>query len=139
VPVVVDRLPTTGGSVATPSQRVIVVVDDESSIRQYVRAVLEQYQEFQIVEAVNGQEGLAVVERLGTAVGLIITDIEMDPVDGLSMMRSVRQALPEIPVIFMSAYTGMPVGRNEPFLYKPFLPATLLAAVRKVLDCRTAS
>ena len=111
-----------------------LVVDDESSVRVYIRTILERNQ-FQVIEAENGQEAARVVQQLGDTVDVIVTDIYMPGGDGLTFASSVRESFPLLPIILVSGY-GDPPWKRFPstsfgFVPKPFLPATLLAAIAK--------
>jgi two-component system cell cycle sensor histidine kinase/response regulator CckA len=111
-----------------------LVVDDEPSVRAYMRTILERDQ-FQVIEAENGVQAAKTVQELGDAIDLIVTDIYMPGGDGLTFASSVRESFPLLPIILVSGY-GDPPWKRFPstsfgFVPKPFLPATLLAAVAK--------
>src|SRR5262245_51090070 len=83
----------------------ILVVEDEEAIRSCLRLALEAAG-YEVVEAANGQEGLAMYHQ--TAIGLVITDLEMPEMDGATMIEALRDAQAQIPVIVIS-------GRQEQF------------------------
>jgi DNA-binding NtrC family response regulator len=117
-----------------------LVVDDESSVRAYMRTILERDQ-FQVIEAKNGIEAAHTVQKLGDAIDLIVTDIYMPGGDGLTFASSVRESLPLLPIILLSGY-GDPPWKRFPstsfaFVPKPFLPATLLSAIAKANEMMT--
>jgi CheY-like chemotaxis protein len=76
------------------------------------------------------------VRRLYKAVDLLVSDIQMPKMDGLTLACSLRGEFPAIPVILVSGYCDIQqAGRLHAFEFvpKPFLPATLLQAVKKVM------
>jgi CheY-like chemotaxis protein len=114
------------------SPKLCLVVDDESSVRTFIRAILEDEQ-FQTYEAENGVEALRLVEGLSDGLDLIVCDIQMPGGDGLTFVSAVRESLPALPIILMSG-TSTPERQAYPstafeFIQKPFLPETLLAAI----------
>ena len=114
--------------------RTFLVLDDEPSIRNLITAILRQ-QNFQILQAENGARGLEVMRDRGTHVDLIISDIRMPEVDGVSFARSVRQSHPHIPIILMSGYTECESSLDfDGFVEKPFSMKTLLDAVRRAMS-----
>ena len=120
------------------SEPTILVVDDDELALRSMRAILQHNGFAQVLEAHNGVKALALVRRLGEAIGLIVTDIHMPEMDGIGLVHLVKQEFPNISVIFVS-------GQLQPkelvesdeicaFVRKPFLPKTLVAAVRECLE-----
>jgi two-component system cell cycle sensor histidine kinase/response regulator CckA len=107
-----------------------LIVDDESSVRAYVKAVLEQEQ-FRTFEAEGGIQALRLVEKLGDALDLIVSDINMPNGDGVTFVCAVRESFPVLPIILISGYTDHELNSTISFEFvrKPFLPATLLTAI----------
>ena len=106
-----------------------LVVDDEPSVRRYVSSILQR-EDFRTLEAQDGAHALQIVQELDGGVDLIVSDIQMPNGDGLSLAQAVGKSFPALPVILVS-------GNAKPdicfeFVQKPFLPATLMKAVRKV-------
>ena len=125
---------TTGGrkrrQFMTP--RTCLIVDDESSVRAYVKSILER-QHFQTFEAQDGIQGLRLVENLGDALDLIVGDVHMPGGDGLTFVCSARELFPALPIVLISGYAEPEEHRrlSTPFefIQKPFLPDTLLTAI----------
>jgi two-component system cell cycle response regulator CpdR len=111
-----------------------LVVDDDSSVRTYVQAILHA-QDHMTLQAEDGRQALEIVKTLDGSVDLIITDLQMPGMDGLSFAHAVRSSFPRVPIILMSGY-GDP-GSPFEFLEKPFSWATLLGTVRSVLASKT--
>lgn len=109
-----------------------LIVDDESSVRAYVKAILEREQ-FQTFEAQDGIQALRLVEKLGDLLDLIVSDIRMPGGDGVTFVSSVRESFPILPIILISGYAELErpehPGASFEFVQKPFLPPALLMAV----------
>lgn len=78
----------------------ILVVDDEQDISMMLQDRLI-FLGFYVTVARNGAEGIAMLERM--AVDGILLDMQMPVMDGLTMLKSIRERFPSIPVIVMSA------------------------------------
>ena len=112
----------------------ILVVEDDAALRDAVCFTLEMAH-----HAVTGVDGgpaaLAELER--QAFNLVITDLRMQPMDGLQLLHEIRARLPQLPVLLMTAYgdvdkavAAMRGGACD-FLMKPFEPEALLENVRR--------
>lgn len=90
-------------TVREPGQRTILVVDDFDDTRLLLRTWLEK-KGFHVVEAQNGNEAVAKAQQL--LPDLIIMDVEMPELDGLSATRKIRsmRELDGVPVLAVSAY-----------------------------------
>jgi DNA-binding response OmpR family regulator len=116
-------------------QGTIVVIDDEDSVREVVRAYLER-DGFAVFTAENGQDGLAVAMR--TAPNLVVLDLMLPDVDGEEICRQLRRRS-DVPILMLTAkasederITGLALGADD-YLTKPFSPRELVARVRAVL------
>jgi two-component system, NtrC family, nitrogen regulation response regulator NtrX len=101
----------------------ILVIDDESAIRDSLRMTLE-YEGYDFVGAATGQEGLALVER--EAFDLVLLDVKMPGMDGLDVLGRLRTMDESLPVVMISAH-GTPTTAVDAirrgaidFLEKPF-------------------
>lgn len=118
--------------------KIIMTADDSASVRQMVNFTLREAG-YEIVEAVDGQDALDKLN--GTAVNMLITDLNMPKMDGIELIRQVR-AKPQskfIPIIMLTTESqdskkqqGKEAGATG-WIVKPFKPEQLLAVVRKVL------
>src|SRR4051812_13975810 len=107
-----------------------LVVDDDGAIRSYIQTILHSEQ-FDTLEAEDGEQALETVRMLDGGVDLIITDIRMPVRDGISFARAVRAAYPFVPVILVSG-SGGPEADFE-FVEKPFSWALLSRVIRRVV------
>jgi two-component system chemotaxis response regulator CheY len=118
--------------------KTIMVVDDSASMRQLVSFTLKQ-QGFEIIEAANASEALKKLDH-GT-IHMLITDLNMPELDGISLVRKVREnpSYKFIPIIILTTVSGsenQQDGRTAGatgWIVKPFKPEQLIAAVTKVL------
>ena len=113
----------------------IHIVDDDPSIRKFVRANLEA-RDYKVWLAVDGEEGLKVIEE--ELPDLIILDIMMPNLDGFEVCRRVRE-WSKIPIIMLSAREGemdkvkcLDYGVDD-YLTKPFSLKELLSRIKAVL------
>lgn len=116
----------------------ILVVDDDSVIRELVAAVLEEESDHRVVLAANGREAL---DRLAEApVDAIVCDVNMPIMDGYELVRAVRSTpeFQELPVLMISAIA--PTDGLDPsvdvdvMLEKPFEINALLACIAFILS-----
>jgi two-component system cell cycle response regulator CpdR len=126
------------------SDKKSLIVDDDPSVRKFIKAVLES-DGHQTTEAENGVQALDLLRKACGAVDLLVSDIKMPVMDGIALACSVRAEFPAIQIILISGYAATEQGHQSStafeFLQKPFLPATLLTLVKKVtvLKGRSAS
>jgi two-component system OmpR family response regulator len=117
----------------------ILVVDDEAHIREVVQYGLER-DGFEVEVSSNGAEAL---DRLGRGgIDLVILDVLMPELDGLSLCRRLRTDGGVMPIIFLSSraeetdrIVGLDLGGDD-YVAKPFSPRELAARVRAVLRRR---
>ena len=81
----------------------ILVVDDEPSFRSAVNTILRKAG-FHTIEARDGFEAYEIVRAIGASVELLLTDFQMPRMDGLSLIESVRELHPKMPVLLVTAY-----------------------------------
>ena len=125
-------------TVADPLARrpTILVAEDETPVRELVVHILEGAG-CTVIAAVDGREAL----RLATSgrIDALVSDVIMPRVNGPQLAAELRGRMPDLPVLFMSGFTGDVLGERgvvEPgveLLAKPFLPFELLERVRALL------
>ena len=113
----------------------VVVVDDEPSVQEVVRAYLEK-DGYHVFVAGSGGEGLALAERVKP--GLIVLDLMLPDVSGEQVAREVRSRS-DVPILMLTAkasederVNGLALGADD-YLVKPFSPRELVARVRAIL------
>ncbi len=116
----------------------VLLVEDEPGIRALARAVLEG-QGFSVSEAADGAEALDLLDA-GEVFDLVLTDMTMPGAGGNEVAARARVRLPDVGIVFMSAYTEVePSVPGSIFLTKPFSPKSLVQAVEDVLSTRSAA
>ncbi|MCC5789089.1 MAG: PAS domain S-box protein [Opitutales bacterium] len=117
----------------------ILIADDEVSIRSMSKLTLEAYG-YKVIVAENGTEATNVFEAHRNEIDLLLSDIMMPEMDGVTLIRTVKKIAPNFPVIAMSGLraNGNKIHAEESgvtdFLSKPFTADTLLRLIHKVLD-----
>jgi len=111
----------------------ILVIEDEPRILDFVSRGLEA-EGFSVLGARDGQEGLRLAEALSC--DLVILDLLLPRLDGLSVLRALEAKQPEVPVVIVSAradlttkLNGFGLGARD-YLTKPFSFDELLARIR---------
>jgi two-component system, chemotaxis family, chemotaxis protein CheY len=117
----------------------VLIIDDSPTIREQVRAALDSGG-YQTVEAIDGADGLRKLAA-DEGIGLVICDVNMPGVGGLEMLDRLSHGgrLAQLPFVMLttecssSAIERARKAGARGWLVKPFKPALLLAAVRKLL------
>lgn len=128
-----------GSPPAAAGAEVILVADDEDSVRKLVVRVLERAG-YHVLQAKDAAQALTLAEGAEGRIDLLLTDVVMPRAGGQQLYRLINDRWPGVRVLYMSGYTDDPVVRREAeepggaFLGKPFAPDDLLATVRRVLD-----
>jgi DNA-binding response OmpR family regulator len=114
--------------------KTILVVDDDTDLREALAEQLELHEEFRAAQATTGVEGV----RMGKEVkaDLILLDVDLPDMDGREVCRQLRNAGISTPVIMLTAASGdsdtirgLDSGAND-YVTKPFRFAVLLARIR---------
>jgi CheY-like chemotaxis protein len=129
-----------GAEVKEARGKTVLVVDDDPMILNVVRTTLER-NEVPVLTAPDGRAALAIHGERGRELGLVVTDVIMPQIDGYELVRQLRQADPQIPVLFISGdvhsippeYLRSLPGPNPGLLKKPFAVQALWELVRDAL------
>lgn len=119
----------------------ILVVEDEAGIRALVRKILRR-QGYEVLEAGNGEEALALAASHGGNLDLLITDVMMPQMGGHELADRLREQHRDVKVLYVSGYTddaAIYAGNLPPgtaFLQKPFTLGSLLDKVKEVLSVK---
>ena len=112
----------------------VLAVDDELNIRRVLAAMLKR-DGYEVTTAADGEQALAVMAR--TPVQVVVTDLVMPRLDGLSLLRRVAADYPDVPVIVITAHgtvdsavAALKAGAFD-FITKPFAQEELRKVIAK--------
>lgn len=119
--------------------KTILAVDDSGSLRQMVAFSLERAG-YEVIQAVDGQDALD--KAMNKTVDLVLTDHNMPVMDGLTLIRHLRDlaSYQFVPILMLTTESSPEMkdeGRNagaNGWIVKPFHPDRLVAVVNKVLN-----
>ena len=120
-------------------REVILLVEDESTLRGLVRQYL-QNQGYTVIEAHSGAAALRGASYYSGPIHLLLTDVIMPGMNGRELAQQLTAVRPETRVLYMSGYTENVIGHNGTLdagvdlLQKPFTLPALKARVREALD-----
>ncbi len=122
-------------------KQTILVVDDEAKMRRLLEIMLTQM-DYTVLQAGNGVDALVVL--VNHPVDLIITDLKMPQLDGMGLLKQLRQQADNTPVIVVTAYgtvetavDAMKYGASD-YIVRPFELDAVEAAVQKALSLSKA-
>lgn len=122
-------------------QGLLLLVDDESHARAVARASAEQLG-FQVIEAADGREGLAVFEQRHAELALVLMDLTMPHMDGREAFLRMRALDPTVPVVLTSGYSEQEVvgdflGRGlAGFIPKPYKRVQFSEVLQRAIELR---
>jgi len=115
----------------------ILLIDDEKSVRSTLALMLQKVG-YRVEEATSGGEG---IEKFKTRFfDIVITDLKMEPMDGLAVLREVKAANPSSEVLVMTAYSTVESGVEAiklgayDYIQKPFDKDELVLLIGKALE-----
>ena len=117
----------------------ILIVDDEEPIRHILKEML-QNNGYVVLEAENGISGIAMYSKHSNEIRAVISDVSMPSMDGIMMIRAIREINPSVKVIFMSGlpekqqFQSIPDIIYNAFLTKPYRSQKLLSTLKEILQ-----
>ncbi|WP_296257427.1 MULTISPECIES: response regulator [unclassified Pseudomonas] len=111
----------------------ILVVEDDSIVRMLIVDVLEEL-EYQVLEAADGAQALAHLEKKDERIDLMMTDKGLPDMDGVQLAQKAAELRPSLPILFASGYAeniDVPAGMHS--IGKPFSIDQLRDKVNSVL------
>lgn len=116
----------------------ILIVDDSESIREVVSFTLEN-EGYNVKIGIDGQDALKFLD--GSPIDLVITDLHMPNMDGIALIKEIRatEQYARVPILFLTTESqaakkaeAREAGATG-WIVKPFVPAKLLATLKKVI------
>ena len=121
----------------------VLVIDDQSFVRDTISLMLKA-RGYEVVAADRGQAALKMLEE--SVFDLVVVDIYMPGMDGVKIIKSIRERTPKLPIIAMSGvqlnssertaldyFSMIPSLADIPCIKKPFRPNHLTEAIEKVM------
>jgi len=118
---------------------VVLLVDDEESIRTFAAEVLQRYG-YRVLTTASGEEALEVIMRKGAEIALVILDLGMPGMGGHKCLQEIKKDDPAMKVLIASGYAmSGPVQKSleagaAGYIGKPYQISKLLQKVREILD-----
>jgi len=118
--------------------KTVLIVDDSESIREVVNFTL-QNEGYNVLIGVDGEDAMQFLD--GRTIDIVITDLHMPNLDGLGLIRKIREidVYKHIPILFLTteSQTTKKMEAKQAgatgWIIKPFVPAKLLSAITRVL------
>lgn len=120
-------------------KKIILIAEDEPINFMLLQKMLEKC-ERKVIWAKNGQEAVQIATS-NPQVGIILMDIRMPIMDGITATQTIRKTLKELPIIALTAYTlsnereKCTEAGTTAFLTKPVRPNELLPLIEELISC----
>lgn len=118
------------------TQPAVLIVEDDANLREALLDTL-QTGKHPVFAAASGEEALTILNR--ETIGLVVSDLHMEPMDGNALLGQIRQQHPALPAVLMTAYgtieNAVEAMRNgaSDYLVKPFEASTLHRVVARYM------
>src|SRR6204780_1074578 len=122
-----------------PERKQVLIVDDEPNLRKILSAQLSR-DGYEVMTAEDGEQGLALLKE--HHIDLVITDLKMPKVDGMTLLRKALELEPELPVVLITAHGTIDTAVEAlksgafDFVTKPFDKDEVRQIVSKALRTR---
>lgn len=118
---------------ASQSASSILLVEDDDAVRLLAATTL-RLAGYQVVEAIDGLDGLTQLAFSSKPIDLVLTDVKMPSLDGVAMVDRMRNGRRGLKVLFMSGWGEIAPGAGADCLNKPFTPSELVNRVHSALS-----
>jgi len=129
---------------SAPAQKpIILLVEDESIVREVTRQVLE-HAGYQVLESESPRDALRLAAQHRGQIGVLLSDVLMPEMNGLDLARRMRKMQPLLTTVLMSGYANIPMLQqvaSDPlnsYIQKPFTVDLLVASIADALATRAA-
>jgi two-component system cell cycle sensor histidine kinase/response regulator CckA len=119
-----------------PRAKVVLIAEDEEFVRKIVVALVVR-EGYQTLVASDGRQALEMSRSHAGEIGLLLTDVNMPNMDGISLCREVIRERPGIRILLMSGHGSDPLhgaGKRLQFLRKPFKADTVRRKIQEAID-----
>jgi len=123
----------------TSGTETILLIEDDQIVRELSLRILRG-QGYKVIAKENGEQGLDYFKQNADSIHMVLTDIIMPLMSGLSFARAARHIKPDIKILFMSGYSEdqqpelHESGEGRNYIQKPFTVAVLCSRIREILD-----
>lgn len=137
-PTMTDRIISVASATAMVATRTILLVDDDREVRQVSARILRRAG-YQVIEAENGTQALAMLADVSVTIDLLVTDMMMPGISGAELVTLTRGLRATLPIICVTGFVAVGDGTDtwqrhvNAVVEKPFSAAGLVAAVQAVL------
>ncbi|MCI5141449.1 MAG: response regulator [Candidatus Electrothrix sp. ATG1] len=115
----------------------VLIVDDDLGFQRLLGISLKKYKkDFEVILSNNGEEAIGILNR--KSIDLIVTDLQMPKIDGLTLLAYINDAFPKMPCVIMTAHSTPEIEKQfaqtgQRLLKKPFTINKLVEAVQAAL------
>ncbi len=120
-----------------PKKKIIFFIDDEPQVRKAVSKTLQQIDNVRVVALVDAESCLTELRRIKC--DIVITDVNMPDMDGIALMKRIRELRPQMPILIITGYDTeenknriMEAGADD-YLAKPLKKEIFLKKVENLL------
>ncbi|HPV88572.1 MAG TPA: response regulator, partial [Bacteroidales bacterium] len=120
----------------------ILIIDDEKSIRNTLKEILE-YEGYEVVLAENGEQALSILEQEKSQINAVFCDIKMPGIDGIEVLEKIQEMEMDAPVIMISGHGNIDTAVEcikkgaYDFIEKPLDLNRILITIRNANDRTT--
>ena len=114
----------------------VLICDDEEGIRESLKLILEDHYDLILTE--DGEQCLKTIEK-AKDIGAVLIDIKMPMVDGLTILKQIKEKRPKLPVIVVTGYKSVETAAEASklgacgYIVKPFKSEEILKTVKDIL------
>jgi two-component system cell cycle sensor histidine kinase/response regulator CckA len=135
----VRRAPVVAAAAAPVGNETVLIVEDESGVRAFVKTALQRFG-YRVIEADSGEAALSLLELYDGPVDLLLTDVGLPGIDGRELATTIARTRPDMRIVFMSGYapslSSRPGALDDgiDLLEKPFTALALLTKTRQSFE-----
>jgi DNA-binding NtrC family response regulator len=121
---------------STGTRKIILVVDDSTSVLQFVVAILK-HANFEVLSAHDGASAIELAKQTKGRIDLLLSDVDMPLMSGPDLGQALKTARPDLHVMLMSGGANgnlLVLNYGWAFIQKPFVSAKLVQMVTDVLN-----